>query len=147
MILTTNRQFLKQRTGGLFLSQVFQCCLCHVFDIPATRLLAAPVSILSQVLFAVSHEVPPAGQFLSVGSLSWTGLLRKTTVNMLIQNAQSHCRLTHLLFFSSAILHRATAPMSTAQRWRDEASVWRFVKEKKNLCNWIGIMFIHTKLE
>lgn len=63
------------------------------FDIPSTLLCCVRFNSLSQLPFTVSHSVPPAGQFLSVGSLS-LGLHEN---NCQYVNMKHYCGLTVVL--------------------------------------------------
>lgn len=98
--------------------------ITHIWYSIHTSPCCTSFSSLSQVPF-VSHEVPPAGQFVSVGSLS-LGLAFHENNCQYANMKHSEPLWTHSV--TPLVLHNSTTSMSTPRRQWEETYAKTFVK-------------------
>lgn len=110
-------------------SEASELSITHIWYSIHTSPCCTSFNFLSQVPFTMSHKVSPAGQFLSVGSLSLGLAFMKTTVNMLIWTTQSHCGLTRSLLLSFIFLYCVTTitMFTPRQCWKEAFSLNNYV--------------------
>lgn len=149
--LTVKSQFLRPKMCDCsHRSVALEMSITHIWYSIHTSPCCTSFNSLSQVPFTVSHEVPPAGQFLSVGSLSLSfGLVFHENNCQYVNRKHSEALWTHsvtpLTLHNSALCHTTTMctlPLASEKRPLQEDLLKK--NKNKHEFNWICITFPHN---